>query len=339
MAAEAEVFVSIAMPALNEERHIAQAIASVIPRSGKLRYELLLVDGGSSDDTVEIVKGLSSTNPHIRILLNHKKIQAAAMNLAAKEADPRSRYIVRADCHLQYPEGFVERCIDGLVNRRVASVVVPMHTVGSTCMQRAIAAAQNSRMGNGGSAHRNPGRSGFVEHGHHAAFDRAVFLELGGYDENFSHNEDAEFDKRLVQSGHHIYLDGDAIVTYFPRATLGSLMRQYFYYGAGRARTILKHRARPQLRQMAPVAVLLACSVSLLLALLDLRFLAIPLAYMLACLAWGVGLAIRRRDACLTLAGAAAVVMHLSWGSGFVSRALKSLLHPSRDESAVMKLG
>jgi succinoglycan biosynthesis protein ExoA len=214
-----------------------------------------------------------------------------------------------------------------------------MHTVGNTCMQRAIAAAQNSRMGNGGSAHRNPGSSGFVEHGHHAAFDRTVFLELGGYDENFTHNEDAEFDKRLVRSGRRIYLDGDAIVTYFPRATLGTLMRQYFNYGAGRARTILKHRARPRLRQVAPVAILLACSASLLLSLLDYRFLAIPLAYMIACLIWGAGLAIQRRDACLSLAGIAAIVMHLSWGSGFVTRALKSLLHPPRDAAAVMKLG
>ena len=339
MITRSEPIVTIAMPALNEELYIAEAIRSIVPKDEDLPYELLVVDGGSSDKTVRIVEDLAATNCHIRILLNRKRIQAAAVNLAAAEANPHSRYLVRADCHLQYPKGFLEHCVEALASRDVASVVVPMRTVGNTYVQRAIAAAQNSRMGNGGSPHRNPGRSGFVEHGHHAAFDRDVFLELGGYDESFSHNEDAEFDIRLVKTGRRIYLDGDAVVTYFPRAAFSSLMHQYFSYGAGRASTFLKHRALPGLRQLLPVTALIACSVSLLLALFDPRFLAIPLAYAFACLAWGASLAVSRRDTCLVLSGIAAMVMHVSWGSGFIVRAAKVLLQRQpAAETAVVKL-
>jgi succinoglycan biosynthesis protein ExoA len=322
-AVKAEPFVSIVMPALNEERYISAAIASIVPQSDSIQYELLVVDGGSTDATRAIVERIAESNARVRLIANDKRIQSAAMNIAAKLADPRSRYLVRADCHLQYPEGFVERCIKGLSAKQAASIVVPMRTEGTSCMQKAIAAAQNSRLGNGGSAHRRPGWSGFVDHGHHAAFNRNTFLELGGYDETFTHNEDAEFDKRLVQTGNRIYLDSEATVTYFPRSDLRALAKQYFSYGWGRASTLLKHKFFPRARQLLPVAVLLACIVALGLAVVDLRALLIPAAYVSLSLIWGASLAIAERDTCLVLSGIAAVVMHMSWAVGFLVRLLQ----------------
>jgi succinoglycan biosynthesis protein ExoA len=195
-----------------------------------------------------------------------------------------------------------------------------MHTRGETCLQKAIAAAQNSRLGNGGSAHRLQGRSGYVDHGHHAAIDRKVFLALGGYDETFTHNEDAEFDTRLVRSGGRIYLDGEVSIDYFPRAGLAALARQYFNFGWGRANTILKHGARPRLRQMLPVAVILLCVPALALGPFD-ALLVLPAAlYAAACVLWGLLLAIQEREPCLAASGIAAIVMHMSWAVGFLAR-------------------
>lgn len=326
MIADSKPFVSIIMPALNEERYISAAIASIVPRSDELQFELLVIDGGSSDRTREIVQTVAASDPRVRLISNDKRIQAAAVNLGARLADARAEYLVRADCHMGYPEGFVAQCVSQLAALRVASVVVPMRAAGSTCVQRAIAAAQNSRLGNGGSAHRRPGQSGLVEHGHHAGFDRQVFLELGGYDETFTHNEDAEFDKRLVQSGRQIYLDAEAMLTYYPRSDFVSLARQYFKHGSGRGSTLLKHRSIPGMRQMLPVAALLACLLSLALAIVHPVFLAVPAGYVVACLAWGLVLAAQQRQACLMLSGPAAVTMHMSWAVGFVHRLLRLFL-------------
>jgi len=49
------VFVTIVMPALNEERYVARAIASVLPRSADLAWELLVADGCRTDATCESV--------------------------------------------------------------------------------------------------------------------------------------------------------------------------------------------------------------------------------------------------------------------------------------------
>lgn len=317
--AVARRFVTIAMPALNEERYIAEAISSIAPRSEGLDWELLVLDGGSSDRTASVVAGIAANEPRVRLLANDRRIQASAVNLAARVADPRAEILVRADCHAAYPKDFVERCVARLTDQDSASVVVPMRAEGRGCIQAAIAAAQNSRLGNGGSPHRMGEWSGYVDHGHHAAFDRRAFLALGGYDERFTHNEDAEFDTRMVASGRRIYLDGGLGISYFPRASFGALARQYFAYGRGRARTVLKHRITPRLRQLLPVGVLLGCLGAFLAAPLDVRLLALPLLYALACLAWGAVLALRERQLCAVLSGVAAIVMHLAWGAGFLA--------------------
>ena len=320
MDADPKPFVSVIMPALNEERYIEVAIRSVLPRAGSIDYELLVMDGGSTDRTEAIVAALSAENHRIKLVRNPRRMQSAAMNIGAREADPRAKYLLRADCHADYPEGFAERSVAALRERDAASVVVTMHSQGKNCMQRAIAAASNSRLGNGGSAHRRSGRSGYVDHGHHAAFDRATYLSLGGYDESFRHNEDAEYDQRVIRSGKRIYLLGDLAIRYFPRAGLGSLSRQYRNYGWGRANTLLKHRARPRLRQLLPVVILLGNAGAAGLSLLEPLSLLVPLLYVALCCGWGLILAAKAGDACLTLSGPAAMVMHMSWAFGFLSR-------------------
>jgi succinoglycan biosynthesis protein ExoA len=311
-------FVAVAVPTLNEERYIATTLRALLAQWPADRCQILVVDGGSSDRTTEIVREMAKEHPNLRLLHNPRRIQSAAMNLAARLADARARILIRADAHADYPPDFIRSCVNAMQSSGAASVVVPMRTEGKAGLQYAIAATQNSKLGNGGSAHRRAGESSFVEHGHHAAFDRAAFLSLGGYNEAFTHNEDAEFDHRLVRSGRRIWMDTGATMTYYPRSSLESLERQYYRHGRGRARTILLHNMKPRLRQLLPVAVLASfLYAALLMSFLPLIAL-IPAAYLAACLLWGVIAAIRQRDPWLLAMGPAAIVMHLAWAAGFL---------------------
>ena len=94
-----------------------------------------------------------------------------------------------------------------------------------------------------------------MDHGHHALFDLAAFRALGGYDETFVANEDAEFDRRLTNSGGRIWLSEGLAIVYHPRRTAAALFAQYLRHGAGRARMLLRHRAQPRVRQLLPAAV------------------------------------------------------------------------------------
>lgn len=308
---------AIVVPALNEEDYIVPCLDSLIEDKPDCVRQIIVVDGGSTDRTVELVRQVARSHSGVSVLHNPKRLQSAAVNLAARQAAPEVRVLLRADAHSIYPPGFVRSCVEALVRRGVASVVVPIHTAGTSGLQRAIAAAQNSRLGNGGSAHRIGSVGRFVEHGHHAAFDRHVFLRVGGYNEAFSHNEDAEFDHRLGQAGGRIWMAEQA-VTYFPRRTLGSLARQYLRNGAGRARTIRLHWKRPKLRQVMPLFAMTASLCGLAMMPESAWFGLLPLCYLLGCLVWGAISAISARDAWLLAMGPAAAVMHMAWAAGFI---------------------
>jgi succinoglycan biosynthesis protein ExoA len=62
-----------------------------------------------------------------------------------------------------------------------------------------------------------------------------------------------------------------------------------------------------------------------------------PAAYLISCLVYGFILGIRAQSACHTIAGLAAIVMHMSWGAGFLYefvRTVPSVL-PSRSSKTV----
>ena len=319
-----EPFVTIIVPTLNEENYIRNAVSSLIPESGSLDYELIVLDGGSTDRTSSIVAEMATANPKIRLEANPARLQSAAVNRGAKIAKPESSIIIRADSHAEYPPDFVMRLVRELRERDVASVVVPMRTRGQGFLQRGIAAAQNSRMGNGGAAHRTANSSRYVDHGHHAAFDREAFLAAGGYDESFTHNEDAELDIRLRNAGMQIWLCSELAISYFPRSSFRALARQYFNHGSGRARTMLKHHRAPKVRQMLPVAALGMNVLSVASGLgLGWPFLLPSVAYVGACLSGGLLLAATERDPAACAAGLAAMTMHHSWATGFMYKVLR----------------
>jgi succinoglycan biosynthesis protein ExoA len=231
------------------------------------------------------------------------------------------RWLIRIDAHCRYPDGYARGLVETAERTAAASVVVPMITQGQACFQKACAAAQNSVLGAGGAAHRKVGAAQFVDHGHHALFDLAAYAGVGGYDESFSHNEDAELDLRLARAGARVWLEPSLAIVYFPRSAPGPLFRQYFNYGKGRARTIQRHRTRLKARQAAPLAI----APVVLAAIAGLWFwpFALPAAaWAAACLAYGVMLSGKTRSVCVLLSGPAAMIMHFAWSLGFWRQAL-----------------
>lgn len=336
-------FVSVVVPILNEERYIGPCLETLMKQGLKWgdgsRFEILVMDGGSTDQTREIVATMQASHPCIRLAHNPRRLQSAAMNLAARIASPLATVLLRADAHAEYPDDFLTTCLDTLIRTGVESVVVPMVTTGEHGFQHAVAAAQNSLIGNGGSAHRRMSASSFVEHGHHAAFTRSSFLRIGGYDETFSHNEDAEYDRRVAEAGGRIWLCGEAVLSYFPRRDPWGLAKQYFFHGAGRARTLLMHHMRPRLRQLMPLVIWAGSIGGLVLGALHPAFLLLPIAYAGISLGWGVAAALRARDPWLLAVGPAAMIMHLSWASGFLWRCVTlTLSSRQRHRRQIMRL-
>ncbi|WP_417809352.1 glycosyltransferase family 2 protein [Thioclava sp.] len=315
--------VLVVIPTLNEAAHIAAVINGLRPFSERAasagrKVTIVVVDGGSLDGTRDIVARLQASFDGLHLLNNPARLQSAAVNLAVSQFAKDAAWLIRIDAHARYPEDYCDILLDEAEATAADSVVVAMRAIGETPFQRAAALAQNTRIGNGGAAHRSAPAGARVEHGHHALMRLDAFCAMGGYDAGFSHNEDAELDRRLVASGRKIWLTGRTGLGYIPRRSVTALARQYFNFGRGRAQTQLKHRIWPRLRQTLPIAVLPAVLLALLAPLHPLFALPAVL-WLSACLAGGLVLALQGHGWTGLPAGAIAALMHLAWSCGFWS--------------------
>ncbi|HEY8572369.1 glycosyltransferase family 2 protein [Phenylobacterium sp.] len=306
----------IVIPALNEAKVIARVIDQILADEGLVDPLVLVADGGSTDGTRDIVRRIAERDPRVRLMPNPGKLQSAGVNLAARLLGGDRPWLVRVDAHADYPANYASTLIEEARRTHAHSVVVSMDTRGENWFQRAVAAAQNSVLGTGGSAHRLATQGQWVDHGHHALFHAESFEKVGGYDESFSHNEDAELDYRLNQAGGRIWLTDKVRIGYYPRSTPKALWKQYFSYGKGRARTVLKHFTPLKIRQAVPLAIAPAVA-SLALTPFFWAFALPALLWAFAALSLGVVVGVKQRDAAALVSGPAAMIMHLAWSAGF----------------------
>lgn len=308
----------IVIPCLNEEAHLPGLLGWLRQAPESANARIVVADGGSTDRSVEIVRAHAEADPRVILVHNPKRIQSAGLNLAARLHGADADLLIRIDAHAGYPDDFLARLIAAHDDTSADSVTVSMRAraEGDACFQCAAAAAQNSPLGTGGSPHRAGGARRWVEHGHHALFTIKMFNAIGGYDESFTHNEDAELDARLTAKGGRILLAADILIDYFPRKTARALARQYFMYGRGRARTMLKHRQKLKLRQMAPLVIAPAALLALLAPLHPLA-LAPGAAWLSLCLLAGLAVGAGNGQMCAWASGAPAAISHLAWSAGF----------------------
>ncbi|MGL5838577.1 MAG: glycosyltransferase family 2 protein [Sphingorhabdus sp.] len=329
--------VAIVIPTLNEAECIGELLGQFSREPADRVVDILVADGGSTDGTRAIVREASYADDRIRLIDNPAIIQAAGINKAAAMARADADTLIRIDAHAGYPYDYVQKILDAFARTGAAMVAVRLNSCGVSARQRGIAAASNSRFGTGGSAHRIGGFSGFVDHGHHAGMDRDMFNRIGGYDESFVANEDAEFDVRVRASGGKIWLAGEIEIAYRPRSSFSALFRQYRRYGQGRAQNRAKHGEALRLRQIAPVVIVGACSSTLALAPALPALLFVPAAYFGVVSIATLALLRRTPHWSTLLAAPAMIVMHWAWGIGFIPQALKSALQQKTGRFAVAR--
>lgn len=317
--------VIVVIPALNEVLAIKACIRSLIEGDPFMDdVTLIVADGGSTDGTLDVLEQLADDFPNLSVQHNLRKLQSAGINSVVElSVQPEHKYLVRCDAHAVYPPSYVRDVVETLSHQpEAASVVVPMNSIGQNSFSEASAWVVGTKLGSGGSAHRGSSQSGWIDHGHHAGFRLDWFRKVGGYDETFSHNEDAEYDHRIALVGGRVWLETDVRLDYTMRPTLKSLAKQYWNYGKGRARTVLKHKMTPRLRQMIPVIHVILLVLSIGLGSISPAFWVYPAFYLAVLVGVSCFGAKRLGTRNGLWAGPALGAMHLAWGAGFIRQCL-----------------
>lgn len=310
--------VTVVMPVRDEAAFIARSLEALIAQDyPRDRLEILVVDGGSHDETVSIVRSFAARAPSIRLLENPRRIQAAALNLGIRAA--RGEIVVRVDGRSFVAPDYVSRCVELLTEGRAENVGGRMRPEGEGTVGRAIALATSHPFGLGNSKFHYSEAEEYVDTVYLGAYWRETLERIGFYDETIDVNEDYELNYRLRSAGGRILLSPRVCSTYRPRPSLGALARQYFRYGRWKARVLRKHPRSLVWRQV--VAPLLVASLILGAVLAPFWPPAGRAALLAGCFYLGAALAaavhaVRGEWRLVPFVLAAFATVHFAWGSG-----------------------
>lgn len=319
--------VSLVLPIRNEARYIALCLDGLASQDYPHdRIQILVVDGMSDDGTRDIVKEWferwkDQTFQHSNLLLidNPERIAATALNRGIRAS--RGEIIIRVDGHAVISADYVSQCVQKLANVHADCVGGPIRTVGNSWVSRGIAIGASSPFGVGNAAFRYAHEGQFVDTLAFGAYRREVFERIGSFDEHLVRNQDDEFNFRLIRSGGKIWLDPAIRSTYYSRATIASLWRQYFGYGFWKVRVIQKHRRPASWRHLVPISFVLVLSLAFVLSLVTwspVWFMAVALPYALASVAVTLWVGAQEGWQYAPLLLLVFLTMHLSYGFGFL---------------------
>jgi succinoglycan biosynthesis protein ExoA len=310
--------VSVVLPVLNEERHLADAVASVLSQDYPGPLELVLALGPSSDRTDAVAAELAAADPRVRTVRNPTGRTAEGLNAAI--ATSRHPVVARVDGHAALPSDYLRTAVALLERTHADNVGGLMWAEGVSDVEKAIARAMTSKLGVGNARFHVGGEEGPADTVYLGVFRRSALERVGGYDEAFARAQDWEMNYRIRSTGGTVWFSPALRVTYRPRPALGALALQYFHYGRWRREVMRRHPGSVNLRYLAPPVALIGFVGGLVVGVAGLRWaFVLPAAYAVlvtaGAVAIGGGLPLRSRLALPVVLA----TMHGSWGAGFVS--------------------
>lgn len=265
-----EVGVSVVIPCLNEEKYIHDCLKSLIENGyNKTEFEILVIDGGSIDGTIGIIKTLQNEFPHIKIISNPRKKTPFALNLGIYNAV--YEYILIAGAHAVYPRGYIA-ILHQLIQQKGIDVVggaIETKVKIENAKSNAIKFVLSSKFGVGNSQFRIGAKELIqVDTVPFGLYKKEVFEKSGLYNENLIRNHDIELSRRIQHHGFNIWLDPALKVTYFARETYRALSKNNYGNGYWNLRTlyITKRFKSLSLRHYIPLVFILSLVVPLILA-------------------------------------------------------------------------
>jgi glycosyltransferase involved in cell wall biosynthesis len=307
------------MPVLNEAEHLSTALDAIDRQTYPAdRLELLIVDGGSTDHTLEFVQQRMKDDSRIRLLGGRGVNTPLAMNLGIEAST--GDFIAKIDGHGWIDERFVDTAVTTmLVDETVGCVGGSIVPVAETTAERANAIARFSLLGVGSGIYTAPKRLHETETVQCGVYRRRAIIDAGGFDPSLPYGEDEEANYRVRQAGWKVLFNPGMTFHYRVRPSASALFRQYYRYGHARVAVVRKHPAFFRLKHAIPGFLVAALAMSLpAVALGALRSVAIGLwgGYAAFVVSGGVVLAGSRRFSRPDLIALALAALHIGYGLG-----------------------
>ncbi|MFX1519247.1 MAG: glycosyltransferase [Promethearchaeota archaeon] len=227
--------VSVIVTGLNVQSTIDECIHSLLQLTyPKDAYEIIFVDGGSTDKTLELV----SKYP-IHIVKEKGGSPASGRNAGIKKA--QGEIIAFTDADSIVDKNWLNKLLECYNSPDVAGVggvILPYPE--KNYFPRAVGYLLPTIFGSAGA--RNPAiysTKRFVDHNpsNNSSISRRALEEVGYFNEKLKAAEDLELDLRIIQRGYKLMYTPEAKVWHHQRPRLGRFILQMYNYGLWRAWT------------------------------------------------------------------------------------------------------
>jgi len=264
--------ISIILPCRNEEKYIEKCIQSLINnQSTGFQLEIIIIDGMSTDRTVEIINEYVRQFSFIKLLQNLDKTVPYAMNLGIAHA--QGEIIVRVDAHALYPENYISTLITNLIDLDADNVGAVWKTDVLIKNKKTLAIREvlSNRFGVGNALFRigieKVTQADTVPFG---CYKKSVFTRFGLYDTRLTRNQDIELNKRIVQGGGKIYLLPNLECVYYARETFSAIAKNNYNNGLWNILTVkyTNKMTSLSLRHFIPLCFILSLILPLFLSFL-----------------------------------------------------------------------
>lgn len=229
---------SLVITVLNEAESILPFLETVRAQAMYPR-EIVIVDGGSSDGTVDAIRAWTPPSGVSTTLIESPGANISkGRNIAIYAA--RFERILVTDAGTELHENWVAALISA--SSKNDSVVVSgfYYPKGRTWLERAIAFTITPALS-------EIDADRFLPSSRSVSFTRKAWRAAGGYPEWLDYCEDLVFDFALKTSGEHFVFESNALVSWTARPSLASFFKQYYRYARGDGKADLwrkRHAAR-----------------------------------------------------------------------------------------------
>ena len=228
-------FVSLIIPAYNEENAIARTIKNLLSINyPKNKLEIVVVDDGSTDNTYNIVKKFADK---IHILRKKNKGKASALNFGLRHV--KNEYVAVIDADTLLDNNALINCMKYFNLENVAAVT--SHII-SKSTNTLLEKMQNIEYMVTALTRKVKERPNLIDAtpGPLSVYKKDILIKLGGFDEK-NVLEDVEIAWRLLKNGYKIKMAYDAMAyTTYPN-TLKSWWKQRTRWGVGGLQTLTKY--------------------------------------------------------------------------------------------------